>query len=143
VLAGYQLAVPTSFADACVTVDLAAIPTTTTNATVIFSVGSSNVNVRFMEVLGELQSLCESGSNSVDHLDIRAYDASAHRYLRLRNSLGAWWWDVSPDNVTFTAVATNPCSAVPTTNLLNLLAGASAGTSGNGACTYGSVTIRN
>jgi hypothetical protein len=144
VLAGYHLASATSFANACVTVDLATVPNPSSNASVIFSVGSVNINVRFLEVGGSLQSLCESTSNSINHLDVRPYDPVAHRYLRLRNAgTVGWRWDVSSDGMGFTTVAANECAAVPTTNVLNLLAGATAGTSGDGDCRYASVSITN
>jgi hypothetical protein len=144
VLAGYKLAATRSLANACVTVELSSIPSTTTSAVVIFSIGSATQNVRLMEVAGELQSLCESGGNLINHLDVRPYDVNAHRFLRLRNA-GAtgWYWEASPDNITFTILAANACASVPTTNILNLLAGADSGTSSAGECVYDAVTIAN
>jgi hypothetical protein len=144
VLAGYKLAATRSFANACTTVELSAIPSTTTSAVVIFSIGSATQNVRLMEVAGELQSLCESGGNLINHLDVRPYDVNAHRFLRLRNAgPTGWYWEASPDNITFTILAANACASVPTTNILNLLAGADSGTSGAGECVYDTVTIAN
>jgi hypothetical protein len=144
VLAGYKLAATTNFANACVTVELSSIPSTTTSAVVIFSIGSATQNVRLMEVVGELQSLCESGGNLINHLDGRPYDVNAHRFLRLRNA-GAtgWYWEASPDNITFTILAASACTSVATTNILNLLAGADSGTSSAGECVYDAVTIAN
>jgi hypothetical protein len=138
VMAGYQLASTTSFANTCVTVELLSPPASSGSA--VFSIGSVNVFVRMEVGGGSIVSICSQGSNRVDHLDIRPYDPVAQRYLRLRAG-NDWYWEASPDNVTYSTYAANPCPSVPNNNVLELWAYANANDVNDGNCKYGAVTI--
>ncbi len=137
----YVLASPASFSNGCATVEIGQTPNPSTSASVIFTIGTVNMFARFMVVAGQLQSICALTSNSVNHLDVRSYDPTAHRFLRLSEGGNNWNWEVSPDGVTFTTLATNSCSAVSTTNVLSLIVAANSGTTNAGGVAFGTVAI--
>jgi hypothetical protein len=142
-IAGLELAAPTSFADACAVVDLRAVPNQAAlGAAAMIAIGTNIVNVRFLVIAGELQSLCDETANRIVHLDVRTYDATAHRYLRLRHaSASGWFWEVSANGIAFTTLAADPCPPVATTNVLDLFAFADAGATNAGDGVYGRMTI--
>jgi hypothetical protein len=137
----YTLASPVSFANACATIEVGQIPNASTTATIDFTIGTVNMFARFQEAGGTLTSICALTSNSVNHLDTRTFDPIAHRFLRLSEGGSNWSWQVSPDGVTFTTLATNSCSAVANSNVLGLWVLADPGTTNAGGVTFGTVAI--
>ena len=143
-LDGYKQASVVDFTGTCSVVDVVGIPSAGTAASVLFNIGTTSVNARFdvgtYAAGTSITSICAHG-NLIDHLDSRAYDPVAHRYLRLRNSGGTWFWEVSADGATFTTVASSPCNYLPLGNVLSLWCAANANTSNVGTCTFGAVAI--
>ena len=130
-----------NLADACATLEVLGVPDATTPVLTHLEIGMGTVNVR-MEILdGELRSIHQSG-NLDDHLDIRAFDPVAHRFLRIRNvGTSSWFFEASPDDISFTTLASMPTSAVPTTAVLQISATATLAYSSGGATTFGEILV--
>jgi len=140
--AGYTLASPIDFTDTCTVIEMTRIPDPTTTALVVIQIGIGNPDLRFEELSGSLRSIYQMTSNSINHIDTRAHDPVAHRFLRLRNSgASSWYWEVSTDGVTFTTIASKTNSTVPVTNVLGLKASAVNTVTNAGACEFVQVTI--
>ena len=142
--AGYKLNTELALKNACLVVEVSQIPDPTTSALLQIIIGATSENVRFEEFEGNLRSIYQSG-NLQDHLDIRSYDGAAQRFLRLRNINGTMWdWEVSPDNVVYTTIASSATPSVPNTSGFSILAATTTVAIENaGTCVYRSVSVVN
>jgi hypothetical protein len=90
---------------------------------------------------GTLVSLQRSGANNVMP-DSRAFDPIAHRFVRLREQAGTWYWEASPDGVTFVTLGTSTRIFVgqPSTGI-SLLAGTGKAGKSTSPASYASVQV--
>lgn len=99
--AGYQQLTAMDYTGACTIVEVNEVPNPATIAQAIIQVGFAVGNSASMSIRGGMiYSTSHNGAN-VQMPDTRAWDGVAYRFLRIRESNGTWYWDASPDGVTF------------------------------------------
>jgi hypothetical protein len=115
----YLQAVPIDYTESCTVVEMDTIPATTENGSVQIRIGNLGSYVVFEEVTGTLHEIAKAVIGTS-----QPYDPIAHKFLRLRHHQGTWYWEVSPDGMTFTVLFTSPTAfvATPTTVTLELRA---------------------
>jgi hypothetical protein len=132
----YTQATAIDYTEACVTIELDMIPSTAAMGRMIFIVGNSGAFVTFEEDSGTLYSNRKGGL-----LDTRPYDAVAHKFLRLRHHTGTWYWEASPDDVTYTAITSIAANIVPTPTTVSLQLAAVGGTQNGGMAQFNSALV--
>lgn len=140
--AGYTLASPIDLTDTCTVVEMTRVPDPAMSTIVVIQVGIGNPDLRFEWLSGNLRAIYQMTSNSINHIDIRPYDAVAHRFLRLRNVGGSsWYWEASGDGAMFAMLASYTTSTVSPTNVLTVRAGAVNTVTNAGSCDVAQITI--
>jgi hypothetical protein len=115
--AGYTQTMAIDYSEACAIVELDALPNS--GSTSLF-VGVSGAFVEFVFSAGVMS--CYGSTGGIG--DQRPWDPVAHKFLRLRAHANAWYWDVSPDGVTYTTLATqspNTSTTNPTTMTIEVV----------------------
>jgi hypothetical protein len=123
------------YTESCTVIEIDTIPDPTTMGQLVFRVGDIGAGVDFLESKGTLTA---SGKNT--SIGTYPYDPVAHRFLRLRHHAGTWYWEISPDGVTFTSLGM-ATTFVPTPTTVQLQLIANGGTQNGGKVDYNSVVV--
>ncbi len=131
---GYDQATAIDYTESCTIVELDTVPNTASAGVVNMQIGGSDF-VQFEETSNELIMNRKGGV-----LGRPAYDATADRFRRLRSHAGTWYWDTSPDGVTFTTRA-SVVQTIIAPAILSLDCIASTGVQNGGKADFNSVTV--
>ena len=95
--------------------------------------------VLFAVLTGTLHAFSNDGTTQI-HPGMATWSLASHRFLRIREQSGTWYWDTSPDNVSYTSFGMST-QTIPTQASLLVHVTTSAGVSGGGTVRLGEVRV--
>jgi hypothetical protein len=139
--AGYITAAKMDFTGTCVEAEVVMTPSAAANGEMRVLMGSGQNIVTIYENGGMLQATEQLGA-AVDRMPAMTFDPVAHRWWRLRNTAGTWYFEVASDAVTYTIVYSVPQNfPLQTATTLELIALSGSATGNGGVVQFGSVRV--
>jgi hypothetical protein len=139
--AGYVSTASYDFTGACVDAEITSIPNPSTLANLTFRIGTSS-DCGVIEIYSGMINAAQHRGASISRLPAFAFDPVAHRFLRMREVTGTWYYQSSPDGAawtTFGTVANTFALQVNTTILLT--AGTNSAVSSGGVAAFASMRV--
>jgi len=125
---GYTQTTPYDFTESCAIVELAAVPA---GGFASMQVGTNAAFADFEYANGKMILNHKGGV-----LGGPTYDPVAHRFLRLRVHAGTWYWEASPDGMTYTTLTSATGQFVANPAAVTLQLGASGGVQNGGSANF-------
>ncbi len=139
--AGYKTNAAMDFTNTCVEAELVMAANQTSGAVVELQLGAGQNRADIDVVNGMLQTEEQRGA-AVYRGPAISYDPVAHRWLRMREISGTWYFQVSPDGMMYTTVFAEPMEfPLQTQCVLTLAAGSGSAVNGGGVAQFGSVRV--
>lgn len=139
--AGYRTAATMDFTDTCVEAELVMPADQTSGAVIELQLGAGQNRI-YMDVASGMLETEEQLGAAVYRGTPLPYDPVAHRWLRMREVSGTWYFQVAPDAMTYTTVFSYPQDfGLQTACTLTIAAGSGSAVGNGGIAQWGSVRV--
>lgn len=140
--AGYATASAMDWTNTCIVVEVVMVPNAAGGGEIEAVIGAGQNVVSMSAISGTLGALLQNGAQVHRMTPSLTYDPVAQRWWRMRNTSASWYFEVSPDDTTYTTIYTwNQNETGQTNQTLKLIALSGSAVGNGGVAQFGSVLV--
>lgn len=139
---GYVTATTMDWTNTCIVVEVVMVPNAAGGGEIEAVIGAGQNVVSMYAISGTLGALLQNGAQVHRMTPALTYDPVAQRWWRMRNTSASWYFEVSPDDTTYTTIYTwNQNETGQTSQTLKLIALSGSAVGNGGVAQFGSVNV--